>query len=1186
MRRSSSHYMRLSATLLFLFFVAGGLTPNVAQPFVQPFVQPFAPLQTSTTALLASEQFKEQRISSAASTTNIELIEFPQLVCNSPMTRNFTFFITDAVTGRQISGTVDSIRIQGQDAADFTLQGVRVPGTAPFPFAIQFFPREPLRAGARAAELVVISRDSAGRALPPRIVPIVGDKQIYEFQLLQNLLFIDDVAPFQTLDTTVTLIRNAGTLPLPWTGATTIQGANSTLRIEILPNPTPTTGTLTSAIRFQFSGAPAGTTNTFDFAPRNLQCNTSQRFSFTVRVRPNPPTLTTQSVNGNPISAVAMGGFLCETLPKDTTIQVYNSGQLPLVISRASISPNSDFQLVNPVITDATPLVVPFLTSATLTLRYTPRQTGQQQATLTLFSTNATNLPTGSTTLTLTAVKDSAALAFSATLVDFGTVEQNQNAAPRTLTIRNIGTVAQQWALPVRAGNFVIESIAPIPTRPGDSSVATVRFTNTSAPGVFTNTAVLQDQCGRQYSLTFRITVQQPRPGIGVRNPFGISIAPCRTDTLVRLPITNVGPAIAQDLTIRNVTVMGLNASEFQVFLSQPLPFRIPATRTDSSIQIRFTPTPGATGRRQAVLMIESDAESAPNFPLTLEATKDSLNFVVSRSGVQFINIFPNTVVSDTLTITNTGTIPLQWGNNAQLSNSSNRFSLTITPSVTPPGGTSRVLVQFTGSTVSDSTIITFSTLVNGCLVQRVATARATILPPRISASASVPFGRLFCEPFLTSTVQVTNSGGQDLVLSSATFAANNGFTIEQPSPTLPVTISRGQTVNFTVRFTPQTATGTISNSITFRSNAANGATTTTVSVQRDVLDFRLSRSFINLSPNAELPPNTPATDTLRVFNTGNVPISWNVNSMTPQLFGMGANRLFSVQRIEPPTTPVGGFSVITVRFEGAPATRADGNSYLADTSFVKACNNEPPVPLTLSANVATATALIQIDTASAAPGDSLRIPVYLRNARFLREAGVQRFDLTLRYNATLLFPLAAAGQRGSVVRLERLLPLQLPISALTIAANRDTILARVPFVAMLGNTHATLLVLDSVRAVGMPQTVVRVSKRDGGFRLAELCEAGGTRLYFPAAQSLLAQNMPNPAVGSTLIQFTVPQAGWTTLRIASVLGSEVARVVDEYLEAGTYTITVKTSEVPNGVYFYTLKTGNQLETKRMEIAR
>ena len=79
-----------------------------------------------------------------------------------------------------------------------------------------------------------------------------------------------------------------------------------------------------------------------------------------------------------------------------------------------------------------------------------------------------------------------------------------------------------------------------------------------------------------------------------------------------------------------------------------------------------------------------------------------------------------------------------------------------------------------------------------------------------------------------------------------------------------------------------------------------------------------------------------------------------------------------------------------------------------------------------------------------------------------------------------------------------------------------------------------------------------------------------------------LSQNYPNPFNTTTKIRWQSPSAGYQTLRVYDVLGNEVITLVDEYRNAGIYDIDFEASKLSSGVYFYQLKAGDFISTKKM----
>lgn len=88
-----------------------------------------------------------------------------------------------------------------------------------------------------------------------------------------------------------------------------------------------------------------------------------------------------------------------------------------------------------------------------------------------------------------------------------------------------------------------------------------------------------------------------------------------------------------------------------------------------------------------------------------------------------------------------------------------------------------------------------------------------------------------------------------------------------------------------------------------------------------------------------------------------------------------------------------------------------------------------------------------------------------------------------------------------------------------------------------------------------------------------------------PAAYRL-SQNYPNPFNPQTNIEFSIPKTGFVNLTVYDILGREVSVLVNEQLAAGTYKADFDGSNLNSGVYFYTIRAGAYLETKKMIIIK
>jgi hypothetical protein len=90
-----------------------------------------------------------------------------------------------------------------------------------------------------------------------------------------------------------------------------------------------------------------------------------------------------------------------------------------------------------------------------------------------------------------------------------------------------------------------------------------------------------------------------------------------------------------------------------------------------------------------------------------------------------------------------------------------------------------------------------------------------------------------------------------------------------------------------------------------------------------------------------------------------------------------------------------------------------------------------------------------------------------------------------------------------------------------------------------------------------------------------------------PLTYSLM-QNYPNPFNPSTMIKYSVAEAGQVELRIYNILGQEVITLVNEFKKAGAYEIKFNAAgmNLSSGVYLYRIKAGSFVQTKKLMLIK
>ncbi|MCK9409932.1 MAG: T9SS type A sorting domain-containing protein [Bacteroidetes bacterium] len=83
-----------------------------------------------------------------------------------------------------------------------------------------------------------------------------------------------------------------------------------------------------------------------------------------------------------------------------------------------------------------------------------------------------------------------------------------------------------------------------------------------------------------------------------------------------------------------------------------------------------------------------------------------------------------------------------------------------------------------------------------------------------------------------------------------------------------------------------------------------------------------------------------------------------------------------------------------------------------------------------------------------------------------------------------------------------------------------------------------------------------------------------------------LMQNFPNRFNPSTIISFSLPSERLVSVVVYNLIGQEVRTLVNEKRTAGKYTISFDASSLSSGMYFYSLRSGSYVDTKKMTLLK
>jgi hypothetical protein len=116
--------------------------------------------------------------------------------------------------------------------------------------------------------------------------------------------------------------------------------------------------------------------------------------------------------------------------------------------------------------------------------------------------------------------------------------------------------------------------------------------------------------------------------------------------------------------------------------------------------------------------------------------------------------------------------------------------------------------------------------------------------------------------------------------------------------------------------------------------------------------------------------------------------------------------------------------------------------------------------------------------------------------------------------------------------------------------------------------------------------------KRSGNYDIyaSHILKTGSTTFVnnsgMEPTEFTLSQNYPNPFNPATTINYQLPIVSIVTLKVYDVVGREVASLVNDVKEAGSYSVQFDASHLSSGIYFCTIKAGNFTETKKLTLMK
>ncbi len=427
-------------------------------------------------------------------------------------------------------------------------------------------------------------------------------------------------------------------------------------------------------------------------------------------------------------------------------------------------------------------------------------------------------------------------------------------------------------------------------------------------------------------------------------------------------------------------------------------------------------------------------------------------------------------------------------------------------------------------------------------------------------APGSIAFGsREVGTPADTMTLTLTCYGDDTLVVSNIT-ETSIAFDLVN-MPTLPINIAPLQSVDINIRFNPQEH-GAVQDSIVIINNAVNGPATKIPVSGKGVVIGRATPGVLYASsgnPNGRL---------------------FSLNTTTGAATAIGSLGITELQglSIRPSTQELYGI---------APAT-SGATLYRVSPAYGDAL---PALPIPLTATRAIAFSAGDTLYAATTTGRLYRIDLATGDTTFVGLApGISYAGLSFDPLAGQLW----ASVRQLIVARDRIYTVSTIDGDTTLVGSTGDgqitpSITFDPLGTLYGlkgsNTQTNNLI--SINTTTGAGTVIGSAGMSGLLAIAMRLDSLTTSVGDDGSnripeQFILAQNHPNPFNPATMINYQLATSNWMTLKVYDVLGREVMTLVDGEVEAGSHSVQMDGSGLSSGIYFYTMRAGEFVSTRKL----
>ncbi len=896
------------------------------------------------------------------------------------------------------------------------------------------------------------------------------------------------------------------------------------------------------------------------------------------------PHLEAKDIN---MGTVALGGS------KDSTaLALKNPDLFPIDVTRVWFkTPNSPFSIISGdapfTVKAATP---PLLGQQFIEFRYTPTAVGRQ--TDSIFYTTSSGDIVGAL---ITGEGVTSSVEIRASLIDWRerfvgipydtaqAVVFNRGTTPITIGLQNVlGANGSTFMRIFDVLGFAIGRnfvTTPQLVQPGDSVAIRVVFTPPSLGPFRALLPLTVSQAGASAQVMLLGVGVEPGPrlsgNIVAPAPAVQGVGDCTTQPTMNIQLSNDGtqPLVIAPEGQTQTTILSADGSPSRDFQFIQSPRQEIGPNLSGSINIRFTPQ--RIGSTSATLLIRSNSING-DVRIPLSGRWERPQLVFDRRFAVVPTVSAGRTDSVAVSVRNTGNVnatiptPIRSAQGLFTIAAPLGSGILVSSNGTATTVNIRFLGGLAGRTYQDSIIIP-----SACAFDTLRLSATVDSAPLIEAGTSATLET--CSSSATFSLWVRNRG---------TAFGTVGLSLDPPTTPAVITnlsgqqvtslrLNVGDSVGIQVRMNTLARAERTPFAVVVReaTSASVNPPPVQISVTKRDVGFTISpRTFSFLGLDANIATSAVVT----ITNRSSQPLT-----LPQRPFG-GTAQL----RLESPLAVLPPYASVQARvvFSGANFNLTFNDYFVVSPQPVSGgeCGVAPETVQVTATTLPPSTAHLVFTNASASPGDTALVRVYLRDRTRIPLGTVITDEL--RYNVSLLQPIAPLPF-GRVEFGERIIPLRFEVKS----DDPNVPLDEWRFRAALGNDTATVL-----RLMKTPETraeKMTITASTATFRLTGIARAGGLRLIISSMGTLrILDARPNPASGELTLEFFSKDAEEYQLYLINPIGlrPDPAAFPEQRFTAtaGVNVRTLDLSRVPSGIYFLQLRNVRELATRRIVIMR